>query len=121
MADAYDAAAPVEATDLIRLSASELRAIKARLNTFQLASGRLISTNSEFYSGANKVVGARDTGWGAATGTASKAAFVAAAAVAPSAGYVQAEAVAVANRQATMEARVAAIMQALAAHGLTGA
>lgn len=89
---------------------------KARLvaAAFNLASGSVYQIN------AVKVVGARDTGWTAMTGTGSKAALAAAAAGMVSATYVQAEAQASRDRIAALEARLRSLDAALFTHGLIG-
>jgi hypothetical protein len=74
----------------------------------------------QFMVGANKVVGARDTGWGADTGTAKKTANATYSGTA-SAGYVQAEMTAVMNALRDATQTIKALKDALAAHGLTGA
>jgi len=82
------------------------------------ASGTLVAT--QFFVGANKVVGARDTGWTAMTGTGSKGALAAAAAGTASAAYVQAELQGALNRIAALEARLRSLDAALITHGLIG-
>ncbi|GAB3744764.1 hypothetical protein [Lysobacter olei] len=67
-----------------------------------------------------QVVGARNTGWSAMTGTGSKASIAAAAAGTASAAYVQAELQAALNRIAALEARLKALDDALFTHGLIG-
>jgi len=67
-----------------------------------------------------KVVGARDTGWTATTGTGSKGAFAATAAGTANAAYVQADFQSALNRIAAIEARVVALDTALRTHGLIG-
>lgn len=68
--------------------------------------------------GGVQVVGARETGWVAATGPASKGAFAATSAGAVSATYVQTEAQASRDRIAASEARIVAIEGAMRSHGL---
>lgn len=68
-----------------------------------------------------KVIGVRNTGWTAATGTGSKGAFAAAVAGTANAAYVQADTQAVLNRIAALEARLKSYDDALFAHGLIGA
>ncbi|RWP84729.1 MAG: hypothetical protein EOR11_19915 [Mesorhizobium sp.] len=79
-------------------------------------SGILVA--SQYNVGANKVVGARDTGWTAGTGTANKAAFAAYAGATMSAAYVQAEAQATNNAARDAAQRILAIETALRTHGL---
>lgn len=74
-----------------------------------------------YYVNGVKVVGARDTGWTAMTGTGSKAALAAAAAGTASAAYVQAELQGALNRIAALEARLRSLDAALITHGLIGA
>lgn len=74
-----------------------------------------------YYVGTLKVVGARDTGWTAMTGTGSKGALAATAAGTASVGYVQAELQTALNRIAALEARLKSIDAMLIAHGLIGA
>lgn len=82
-------------------------------------------TGSWNVSGAYKVatvqvVGARITGWTAATGTPARGAFAAAAAGTASAAYVQAELQGALNRIAALEARLVAYDADLRTHGLIG-
>lgn len=72
------------------------------------------------YAGV-KVLGARNTGWTAMTGTGSKGALAAAAAGSASAAYVQAELQGALNRIAALEARMKSYDDALTTHGLIGA
>lgn len=67
-----------------------------------------------------QVVGARITGWTAATGTPARGAFAAAAAGTASAAYVQAELQGALNRIAALEARLIAYDADLRTHGLIG-
>lgn len=80
-----------------------------------------IKSTTEYRVGANKVVGARDTGWAAMTGTGSKAAIAAAPAGTASAAYAQTELQNALNRIAALEARMRSLDAALTAHGLIGA
>ncbi|MDR6874794.1 hypothetical protein J2Y55_005832 [Bosea sp. BE125] len=91
---------------------------KARLT---LAAFNLVSAAAVYQINAVKVVGARDTGWTAMTGTGSKAALATAAAGTVSAAYVQAEAQASRDRIAALEARLRSLDAALFTHGLIGA
>lgn len=68
-----------------------------------------------------KVLGARSTGWGAASGTIDKTAWTTYVAPTVSATYVQAELQGVANRLMSIEQRVAALQQAATTHGQIGA
>lgn len=68
----------------------------------------------------NQVVGARNTGWTAMTGTGSKGALAAAAAGTASAAYAQAELQGALNRIAALEARMKSYDDALFAHGQIG-
>ncbi|ESY10490.1 MULTISPECIES: hypothetical protein [unclassified Mesorhizobium] len=81
-------------------------------------SGIVIAT--QYNVGANKVVGARDTGWTAMTGTGAKTALAAAAAGTASGAYVQAELQGALNRVAALEARLRSLDAALVTHGLIG-
>lgn len=81
----------------------------------------VIKTTTHFKVGANQVVGARNTGWTAMTGTGSKGALAAAAAGTASTAYVQAELQAALDRIAALEARLKSLDDALVAHGLIGA
>jgi hypothetical protein len=65
-----------------------------------------------------KVLGARETGWTAATGTPNKAAFATYAGQTVSAGYVQAEAQATDNAAKANSERIKALEDALRTHGL---
>lgn len=80
-----------------------------------------IKSTAHYKVGANQVVGARNTGWAAMTGTGSKATIAAAAAGTASASYVQAELQDALDRIAALEARMKAYDDALHAHGLIGA
>lgn len=71
------------------------------------------------YAGV-KVLGARNTGWTAMTGTGSKGALAAAAAGTANAAYVQADFQAALNRIAAMEARLKSYDDAFVAHGFIG-
>jgi hypothetical protein len=77
--------------------------------------------SNAFYSGASQVVGPRNTGWLAMTGTGSKATIAALPAGLASAVYVQLELQVALNRIAALEARMKALDDALFAHGLIGA
>ena len=68
-----------------------------------------------------KVVGARITGWGAATGTVDRAAWTAYSAPTVSATYTQAEIQAIANAVQANSRHLAALQQDLTTHGLIGA
>ena len=81
----------------------------------------IVDTLTEYRANGTKVVGTRDTGWTAMTGTGSKGALAAAAAGTASVGYVQAELQAALNRIAALEARMKSYDAALIAHGLIGA
>ena len=70
------------------------------------------------YNQGNQVVGARQTGWTAATGTPLRGAFAAAAAGTASAAYVQSEAQSDKTRIAALEARLIALEADLRTHGL---
>lgn len=73
------------------------------------------------YASGIKVVGSRDTGWTAMTGSGSKGALAAAAAGTANAAYVQAELQGALNRIAALEARLKSYDDALFTHGLIGA
>jgi hypothetical protein len=89
-----------------------------------LPSGKVLSI------AGTQVIGPRQTGWAADTGTAKKtatAAYVVGSALSASAAYVQAEATAVITRQGLVEAalrdatqEIKAIKDALIAHGIIG-
>lgn len=84
------------------------------------AAWRNIIFGSAIYRNAVQVVGARDTGWTAMTGTGSKGALAAAAAGTASGAYVQAELQGALNRIAALEARLKSLDAALFTHGLIG-
>ena len=67
-----------------------------------------------------KVLGTRNTGWTAATGSGSKGAFAAAAAGTASVAYVQAELQTALNRIAALEARIVSYDSAFFTHGFIG-
>jgi hypothetical protein len=118
MADAYDETKPDPAVDKLRESSAELKAIKARLNSFQKTAPAVAAPLVGLYVGVAKVVGAPDSGWEAATGTVSKVAYTAAVAGTAPGAYSQVSAQSVLDRLAATEARVAALSQALTTHGL---
>jgi hypothetical protein len=68
-----------------------------------------------------QVVGARQTGWGAASGTLSRAAYAAYAGQTYGASYVQATAQATDDAVKALSQRVAALITDLTAHGMIGA
>lgn len=81
-----------------------------------------VTPSAPAYQVANvQVIGARNTGWSAMTGTGSKATLAATAAGTASVSYVQAELQDALNRIAALEARLKALDDALFAHGLIGA
>ncbi len=75
----------------------------------------------DVYSGANKVVTARQTGWGAPTGTLTRTALAAYAGQTVTATYVQAEAQATDNAVKACSQALAALITDLTTHGLIGA
>ncbi len=81
-------------------------------------SGNLTATS--FNVSGSKVVGARATGWGAASGTLSRSAYASYAGQAVSAAYVQAEAQATDDAVKALSRLVAALITDLTAHGLIG-
>lgn len=81
----------------------------------------LFFTGTAIELNGTQVVGARDTGWTAMTGTGSKGALAAAAAGTVSATYVQAEAQSSRDRIAALEARMKSYDAALIAYGIIGA
>jgi hypothetical protein len=108
--------AHIEASDIFfgtSWSACDL----AKLNTSGLdlaAAGRSYSING------TQVIGARISGWTAATGTASRGVFAAVAAGTASATYTASELQGALNRIATLEARLVAYDADLRTHGLIG-
>lgn len=78
----------------------------------------LLNAAGSFTVAGTKVVGSRDRGWAAGTGTANKGAFPAYAGATMSASYVQAEAQATNNAARDAAQRVKAIEDALRTHGL---
>lgn len=72
----------------------------------------------KLYSGGSQVIGPRDTGWTAGTGTALKGAFASYAGATVSAAYVQAEAQATDNAVKNTSQRVKALEDAMRTHGL---
>jgi len=76
----------------------------------------------KYYSVAGvKVVGARATGWGAASSTLSRTAYASYAGLTASVGYVQAEAQATDDALKLLSQKVAALITDLTAHGMIGA
>jgi hypothetical protein len=118
MADAYDETKPDPAVDKLRESATELKAIKARLNSFQKTAPAVTTPLVGLYVGVAKVIGVPDTGWGAATGVTSKVAYTATVAGTAPGAYSQVSAQSVLDRLAAAEARIVALSQALTTHGL---
>lgn len=77
-----------------------------------------VSASVSYWVGASQVVGARQTGWTAASGTANKAAYATYAGATHSASYVQATVQALDNAARDASQRIKAIEDALRAHGL---
>ena len=82
------------------------------VNGIELAAGKELRVDGV------RVVGARQTGWTAATGTPLRGAFAAAAPGTASAAYAQAELQQVLNRAAAAEGRIVALESAMRTHGL---
>lgn len=80
----------------------------------ELGSGKVLRVNGQ------QIVGSRDTGWTAATGSGSKGTFAASPAGTASAAYTQSELQSALNRVAALEARVVSYDAALRSHGLIG-
>jgi len=76
------------------------------------------SASGEYRLNGTKVVGARQTGWTASTGTPSRGAFAAAAAGTASGTYTQSELQGALNRIAALEARLIALEADARTHGL---
>ncbi|ELI6386929.1 phage tail protein [Salmonella enterica] len=89
---------------------------KTATATQSLASPLNVTTS--YSVGGKKVVGARQTGWTAATGTANKGAFNADLTFAVSDTYTQSEIQAIANSLIAERRRTKALEDALRAHGL---
>lgn len=79
-----------------------------------LVTGKVLQVNG------TQVVGARQTGWTASTGTPSRGAFAAAAAGTASATYLQSDTQGALNRIAALEARLIALEADMRTHGLIG-
>ncbi|EBB2798655.1 phage tail protein [Salmonella enterica] len=77
-----------------------------------------LNVTTSYSVGGKKVVGARQTGWTAATGTANKGAFNADLTFAVSDTYTQSEIQAIANSLIAERRRTKALEDALRAHGL---
>jgi hypothetical protein len=98
--------------------------------TADAAGVNITATTPQLKISGTKVVGVRDTGWTADTGSAKKtatAAYVVGAGLTVGAAYVQAEVTAIITRQALVEAalrdatqEIKALKDALFAHGLIG-
>ena len=84
--------------------------------TFSLPS--TISIATSYQVAGTKVVGARETGWTAATGTPNKGAYATYAGQTVSVGYVQAEAQQTDDKVKADSQRIKAIEDALRTHGL---
>jgi hypothetical protein len=80
-----------------------------------------IDVTTSYEVGGTKVIGARETGWTAATGTANKGAFATYAGQDVSAAYVEAEAQATDDATKADSQRIKAIEDCLRTHGLLGA
>ncbi|MEX9136113.1 phage tail protein, partial [Salmonella enterica] len=89
---------------------------KAATTSQSLASPLNVTTS--YSVGGTKVIGARQTGWTAATGTANKGAFNADLTFAVSDTYTQSEIQAIANSLIAERRRTKALEDALRAHGL---
>ncbi|EFR4013927.1 phage tail protein [Salmonella enterica] len=89
---------------------------KTAITSQSLASPLNVTTS--YSVGGKKVVGARQTGWTAATGTANKGAFNADLTFAVSDTYTQSEIQAIANALIAERRRTKALEDALRAHGL---
>ena len=103
-------------TDAVSLSADQLT---LKIDRDVSVTGNIDATGHYSIAGT-QVVGARITGWTAATGTPARGAFAAAAAGTASAGYVQAELQGALNRIAALEARMVGYDADLRTHGLIG-
>jgi hypothetical protein len=77
-----------------------------------------LPTGEAYYINSTQVVGARQTGWTAGTGTANKGAFATYAGHTASASYVQAEAQSTDDATKANSQRIKAIEDALRTHGL---
>ncbi|EAB6236800.1 phage tail protein, partial [Salmonella enterica subsp. enterica] len=88
----------------------------SRTGTQTLASS--LNVSGSYSVNGTKVVGARQTGWTAATGTANKGAFNADLTFAVSDTYTQSEIQAIANSLIAERRRTKALEDALRAHGL---
>jgi len=97
---------------------ADLQSAQSVTGAKTFSAGALIGT--DFLSGANKVVGARATGWGAPTGTLDRTALTTYAGQTASAGYVQAEAQATDNACKKVSQELGALITDLRAHGLIG-
>lgn len=96
-------------------------AVGANTITFSLASTAatsIFNAATAFHVAGTKVVGPRETGWTAGTGTANKGAFATYAGQIISALYVQAEVQATDDAVKAVSQRVKAIEDALRTHGL---
>ncbi|EEC2542999.1 phage tail protein [Salmonella enterica] len=94
-------------TDYVSKSATASQSLASPLNV-----------TTSYSVGGTKVIGARQTGWTAATGTANKGAFNADLTFAVSDTYTQSEIQAIANALITERRRTKALEDALRAHGL---
>lgn len=94
-------------------------AVKTNTTTLQVMQGAL-SVNQELRISNVKVLGARNTGWAATTGTQTKGGLNSDLALPAGAAYSQAELTAIAN--AVIEARrhIAGLIAALTSHGVIG-
>ena len=79
-----------------------------------------VNVTGGYYFGGTAVVGSRKTGWGAASGTLSRAAYASYTAQTYTGAYVQATAQATENALALLSKTVAALITDLTAHGLIG-
>ncbi|EDM4447272.1 phage tail protein [Salmonella enterica] len=99
------------------ISALQADYVSKTATTYQSLASPLNVTTS-YSVGGKKVVGTRQTGWTAATGTANKGAFNADLTFAVSDTYTQSEIQAIANALIAERRRTKALEDALRAHGL---
>jgi hypothetical protein len=116
--------AQVERTEVTQLITSNVTGTANQITATPSGSGVVLSLPStitvatSYQVAGTKVVGARETGWTAGTGTANKGAFATYAGQTVSAAYVQAEAQATDNGVKANAQRIKAIEDALRTHGL---
>lgn len=104
--------------DILFASPADALVFVAAGSTITISLAASLDVATSYKIGGTKVVGAREAGWTAGTGTANKGAFATYAGQAVSAAYVQAEAQATDDAVKAQSQRIKALEDCLRAHGL---